>query len=180
MACFGPLSHYLEKVSHRFRYKILSLPRLPTHFPMFTFLCEPSLPHFPHFPTSLSLLFFIATPPSRHTLSSFLHRGTTIAPHCLFFSSSRHHHGGTTIAPPPWRHHHRAMHHHRGLYFNLSTPFRFQPCLFLERNRRLVKLSLTLNFFEILFKPWLYFFRSVRWLYFWVCIEFFSVVFPLF
>ncbi|XP_028215200.1 uncharacterized protein LOC114397333 [Glycine soja] len=90
---------------------------------MFTFLCEPSLPHFPHFPTSLSLLFFIATPPSRHTLSSFLHRGTTIAPHCLFFSSSRHHHGGTTIAPPPWRHHHRAMHHHR----DSISPHRHAP-----------------------------------------------------
>ena len=26
MACFGPLPHYLEKVSHQLRYKILSLP----------------------------------------------------------------------------------------------------------------------------------------------------------
>ncbi|KAK8702612.1 hypothetical protein V6N13_020955 [Hibiscus sabdariffa] len=26
VACFGPLPHYVEKVSHRFRYKILSLP----------------------------------------------------------------------------------------------------------------------------------------------------------
>ncbi|RYR40163.1 hypothetical protein Ahy_A09g045849 [Arachis hypogaea] len=26
VACFGPLSHYLEKVSHWFRYKKLSLP----------------------------------------------------------------------------------------------------------------------------------------------------------
>ncbi|KAH1155237.1 hypothetical protein GYH30_050522, partial [Glycine max] len=99
---------------------------------MFTFLCEPSLPHFPHFPTSLSLLFFIATPPSRHTLSSFLHRGTTTAPHPLFFSSSRqpwrHHHRATLpllffIATPPWRHHHRAMHHHR----DSISPHRHAP-----------------------------------------------------